>query len=62
MVFFVSTNVGTLQLFDDTSGSGTQLGGIMTPAVGWNPYSVDFQTGLFALIGGTVLDVSIFVE
>jgi hypothetical protein len=61
--FFVSsTTSGTIQFWDNTVGSGPALiTGVVTPAVGWYPFSVDFTTGLYAVIGGT-LDVTIVCD
>jgi hypothetical protein len=56
--FYVSsTSSGTLTLYDNTTASGPQVTGTITPAVGWNALPVDLQNGLFAAIGGT-LDVT----
>jgi hypothetical protein len=49
-----STSSGTLTLYDNVAASGTQVTGLITPAVGWNPLPVDLQTGLYASIGGTL--------
>lgn len=60
--FYVnSTTAGTLLLYDNTAASGTQITGTITPAIGWNALPVDFQTALFATIGGT-LDVTFCLE
>lgn len=60
--FYVnSTTVGTLQLKKGGSG-GTAIGGVITPTTGWNPYPAVIPGGLYALIAGTALDVTFFVE
>lgn len=56
--YVASTTSGTLTLFDNTAGSGTQITGSITPAVGWHALPVNFTIGCFATIGGTALDVT----
>lgn len=58
--FYVSnTTSGTITLYDSTTGSGTQMSGLITPAAGWGYFPGIFQTGAYAVIGGT-LDVTFF--
>lgn len=60
--FYVSnTTAGTLVLFDNASAASPQITGTITPTIGWNALPVDFQTGLWAVIGGT-LDVTFCLE
>lgn len=60
--FYVSsTTSGTIVLFDNTAGSGTQMSGTMTPASGWNEFPANFFTALFATITGT-LDVTFLLN
>lgn len=60
--FVASTTAGTIVLYDNTAASGTQISGTITPAAGaFYPFPVDFQTGLYATIGGT-LDVTFLLE
>lgn len=59
--FYVSnTTAGTLTLFDNTAGSGDQVSGLITPAIGWNNFPAKFNKGLAAVIGGA-LDVTFFI-
>ena len=61
--FYVSsTNAGTLVLYDNTSAGALQITGTITPSVGFNPLPVDFNTGLYAAIGGTALDVTLLFD
>lgn len=55
-----STNAGTLVLKRGGS-AGTALGGTITPAIGWHRYPAECPNGLHATIGGTALDVTLFV-
>lgn len=61
--FYVNnTTTGTLVLWDNaTAASGTQITGMITPAIGWNPLPIDLRNGLYATIGGT-LDVTFCFE
>jgi|AACY02.16.fsa_nt_gi hypothetical protein len=58
--YVASTTSGTLVL-KDGGGSGTQLTGTITPAVGWHWLPLEFgeSGGLHATIGGTALDVTL---
>lgn len=57
--FYVSnTTAGTLTLWDNTAASGTQISGLITPAIGFQWFPFIFFTGCFAQIGGTALDVT----
>lgn len=59
--FFVnSTNVGTIQLFDNAAAASNPTGGVITPAVGMQWYPGIFFSGLFVAIAGTALDVTFF--
>lgn len=58
--YVASTTSGTIQFYDDAAtGTTTPITGVITPAVGWNPLPVAFANGLYAVIGGTALDVTI---
>lgn len=60
--FYVnSTNAGTVQLRKG-GAAGTILGGVITPAIGWNPLPALCPDGLHATIGGTALDVTFIVQ
>ena len=59
--YVASTTAGTLTLYDNTSAANPQISGIITPSVGWNAFPVDFQTGLYATVGGTI-DVTFLLE
>lgn len=59
--YVASTTAGTLTLFDNTSAAAPQVTGTITPAIGWNALPLDFQTALWAVIGGT-LDVTFCLE
>lgn len=56
--FYVnSTNAGTLVINKGGSG-GTALTGTITPAIGWHFYPIIGDPNLYAVIGGTALDVT----
>ena len=59
--FYVnSTNAGTIAFLDGGS-SGTSLGGTVTPVIGFHRFPSSFGNGgLYATIGGTALNVTIF--
>jgi hypothetical protein len=59
--YVASTTTGTITLYDNTSATGTQISGVITPAVGWHKFPSRFSQGLFADIANT-LDVTFFVE
>jgi len=59
--YVASTTSGTITLYDNTSAASPQISGTITPAVGWNAYPIDFQTALWAVIGGTI-DVTFCLE
>jgi hypothetical protein len=60
--FYVSsTTAGTIVLFDNTAGSGTQISGTITPNIGFNEFPAQFFTALFAVISGT-LDVTFLMN
>lgn len=53
--YVASTSAGTIVLYDNASaGSGTQLSGTITPAVGWHSFPVGFTNGCYATLGGTI--------
>jgi len=57
-----STSAGTIKLWDNTSAAATVINNTITPAIGYHSLgSVDFNTGLYATIGGT-LDVTLHFE
>lgn len=58
-----STNVGTLQLFDNATTNTNPTGGIITPAAGqFIAYPAILLAGLYAVIAGTALDVTFFTQ
>jgi len=59
--FYVnSTTSGTIQFYDSaTTGTGTPITGVITPAVGWHFLPVSTASGIYAVIGGTALNVTI---
>lgn len=60
--FYVnSTNVGTIQLFDNPGAAANPIGGVITPTIGFQWYPAILLTGLFVTIAGTALDVTFFV-
>lgn len=60
--FYVnSTNAGVIQLFDNATVAANPLGGLITPAIGFQWFPAILLNGLFASIGGTALDVTFFV-
>lgn len=60
--YVASTSSGTITLYDNTSAAAPQISGTITPAAGlFHPYPVDFQTGLYATISGTI-DVTFLLE
>lgn len=56
-----STNVGTIQFYDDAAtGTSTPITGVITPAAGqFIPLPVGTANGLYAVIAGTALDVTV---
>lgn len=58
--YVASTTSGTLVLRDG-GGSGTQISGTITPAIGWHMFPAGFVTDLHATIGGSALDVTFFI-
>lgn len=59
--FYVnSTTGGTLRLHDHATAASNPMGGVITPAIGWNEYPMKFSAGLFADIENT-LDVTFSV-
>lgn len=59
--FYVSsTTGGTIVLYDNSAGSGTQLSGTITPAIGWHFFPVRCNAGIYATIANT-LDVTFIV-
>lgn len=55
-----STSSGTIAFYDSaTTGTGTPITGTITPAIGWNPLPVTFVNGLYAVIAGSALNVTI---
>ena len=55
-----STNAGTL-IIKDGGTSGTALGGAMTPAIGYKDFPFTISRSGFATIGGTALDITLFI-
>lgn len=60
--YVASTAAGTITLYDNPSAAtGTQLSGVITPAVGWNEFPARFSQGLWVEIAAAI-DVTFFVE
>jgi hypothetical protein len=61
--YVANTSSGTLTLWDGQSAvaPSTQITGLITPAIGWNPLPVAFKNGLWAVITGT-LDVTFAIS
>lgn len=58
-----STNAGTIKLWDNTSAAGTVINNTITPAIGYHDLgNCAFSTGLYATIGGTALDVTLYFK
>lgn len=59
--FYVNnTSSGTIIFYDSAStGTGTPITGTITPAIGWNPLPVTFVNGLYAVIAGSSLNITI---
>jgi len=58
-----STNAGTIKLWDNTSAATTVINNTITPAIGYhNLGGASFNTGLYATIGGTALDVTLYFD
>lgn len=55
--YVANTTSGTLTLWDSLSAAGTQITGLITPAINFSWVPAIFLTGCFAQIGGT-LDVT----
>lgn len=60
--FYVnSTTSGTIRFSDALTATTPYLGAAITPAVGYHTYPAALATGGYATIGGTALDVTVFV-
>jgi hypothetical protein len=60
--FYVnSTTSGTIRFSDALTATTPYLGAAITPAVGYHTYPAALGTGGYATIGGTALDVTVFV-
>jgi len=59
--FYVNnTTAGTIQFYDSaTTTTTTPITGLITPAIGWNPLPVYATAGVYVVIGGTALDVTL---
>lgn len=58
-----STNAGTIKFWDNTVGSGTVINNTITPGIGYHELgSAAFTVGLYAEIGGTALDVTLYYK
>lgn len=51
--YVASTTAGTVILYDSLTGSGTQITGLITPAINFSWIPAIFYTGCYAVIGGT---------
>lgn len=57
-----STSSGTIKFWNNTSATGTVINNTITPAVGYHDLgNANFETGLYATIGGT-LDVTLYYQ
>jgi hypothetical protein len=64
MGFFVNSSTsGTIQFYDSATTTTTMpITGAITPAAGnWYPLPVCYSNGLYAVIGGTALNVTIVI-
>lgn len=61
--FYVnSTSSGTIQFYDSaTTGTGTPITGVITPAIGWQTLPVCFANGLYAVIANTLNVTIVYV-
>jgi hypothetical protein len=60
--YVANTTAGTVTLYDNASAaSGTQMSGLITPAIGFHRFPARFSKGCWAEIGGA-LDVTFFIE
>lgn len=60
--FYVNnTNAGTL-ILKDGGATGSAISGTITPAIGFHRFPAKIESGLHATIGGTALDVTLFVD
>ncbi len=58
-----STNAGTIKFWDQTSAAIPVINNTITPAIGYhNLGGANFTNGLYATIGGTALDVTLYYE
>ncbi len=61
--FYVnSTNAGTVILYDSATTTTTApISGTITPGIGFAWFPATFSNGLYAVIGGSALNVTFFV-
>lgn len=59
--FYVnSTTSGTIQFYDSaTTTTSTPITGVITPAIGWHFLPVSTVNGIYAVIGGSALNVTV---
>lgn len=62
-MFVNSTSAGTIKFWDSTTASGTVINNTITPAAGqfYKLGNASFQN-LYATIGGTALDVTLYYQ
>lgn len=61
--FYVnSTNGGTLVIHDKATAATNAVSGTITPAIGFHWFPASLGQGLYAVIGGTALNVTFFYE
>ncbi len=61
--FYVnSTNGGTIVIHDKATAAANAVSGTITPAIGFHWFPAALGQGLYAVIGGTALNVTLFYE
>lgn len=64
MGFYVnSTSAGVIQIKDGNSGAGTNMGGQITPAIGFHRYPGGFGVnGLLVTVVSGTIDITVFFQ
>lgn len=60
-VYVANTTAGTITFWDNTSAAGTQITGLITPAINFSWIPVIFLTGCYAQIGGAIDATFVFL-
>lgn len=61
--FYVnSTNAGTIVIHDKATAAANALSGTITPAIGFHWFPAQLGQGLYVVIGGTALNVTLFYD